>query len=189
MLKSGLDELTAILKNHNAVIGKDRYFNSAVLIPLIWIDNEYHILFEKRAAHIRQGGEVSFPGGEFDSNLDSNLKETAIRETIEELGINKSAINILGTMGTLVAPMGITLDVYVANLEIDNPEELKIDKNEVEKIFTLPVSFFKFNEPEKFSVRVEAHPHYKNESGDLIELQIQYKCCSGQVQDTRRGSP
>ena len=40
MLKSGLDELTAILKNHNAVIGKDRYFNSAVLIPLSWIDNE-----------------------------------------------------------------------------------------------------------------------------------------------------
>ncbi len=170
MLKSGLPELTAILKNHNAVIGKDRYFNTAVLIPLIWVDDEYHILFEKRAAQIRQGGEVSFPGGEFDSHLDSNLEETAIRETNEELGINKQFINILGTMGTLVAPMGITLDVFVANLEIENLDILKIDKNEVEKIFTLPVSFFKFNEPEKFSVRVEAHPHYKNESGDLVEL-------------------
>lgn len=170
MLKSGLTELAAILKNHNAVIGKDRYFNTAVLIPLVWIDDEYHILFEKRAAHIRQGGEVSFPGGEFDSLLDSGLEETAIRETIEELGINKSKINILGTMGTLVAPMGITLDVFVANINIENLDELKIDKNEVEKIFTLPASFFKFNEPEKFSVRVEAHPYYKSESGQVVEL-------------------
>ncbi len=170
MNKAGIKELTFNLNNQSGIIGKDRYLNTAVLIPLIWMNDEYNILFEKRAAHIRQGGEVSFPGGEFDNVLDTNLEETAIRETYEELGINHSKINILGTMGTLVGPMGITLDVFVATIEIENLNEIKIDKNEVEKIFTLPASYFKFNEPGKYSVRVEARPDFVDEDGNRIEL-------------------
>jgi 8-oxo-dGTP pyrophosphatase MutT (NUDIX family) len=167
---AGLTQLISNLEKLNGVIGRDKYLNTSVLIPLILIGNEYHVLFEKRAAGIRQGGEVSFPGGEFDSAVDINPEDTAIRETIEELGISKTSIKILGTMGTLVAPMGLTLDVFVATLEIKSINELKIDMNEVEKVFTIPVSFFKNNEPEKFSVKVEAHPYFINESGRKIEL-------------------
>jgi 8-oxo-dGTP pyrophosphatase MutT (NUDIX family) len=170
MKNSVITQLISNIDKQQGIIGREKYLNTSVVIPIILLGNEYHILFEKRAAHIRQGGEVSFPGGEFDSAVDSNLKDTAIRETVEELGIKASSVNIIGTMGTLVAPMGLTLDVFVASLEIHSIDELPIDKNEVEKVFTIPVSFFKNNEPEKFSVRIEAHPHFINESGDKVEL-------------------
>ena len=65
------------------IIGKNEYFNSAVLILLLNIDDEIHILFQKRASHIRQGGEVCFSGGEFDITKDNDYSQTAIRETSE----------------------------------------------------------------------------------------------------------
>ena len=112
------------------------------LIPLIFLKDEYHFLFEKRANNIRQGGEVSFPGGEFDSNKDKDFLDTAVRETIEEIGVTKEKIQIIGSMGTLVAPMGVTVDSFVGVLNINSLNVLKIDENEVERIFTIPVSYF-----------------------------------------------
>jgi 8-oxo-dGTP pyrophosphatase MutT (NUDIX family) len=78
-----LENITLALTNSPEILGKDKYFNSAVLVPLVEIDNKFHFLFEKRANHIRQGGEVSFPGGEF-TKKDQGLRHTAIRETSEE---------------------------------------------------------------------------------------------------------
>jgi len=137
-----LNNLQQNIKNHQGLIGKDKYFNSSVLIPLILLDDEYHFLFEKRANNIRQGGEVSFPGGEFDTIKDKDFLDTAVRETIEEIGVIKEKIQIIGNMGTLVAPMGVTVESYVGILNIHNLNELKIDENEVERIFTIPVSYF-----------------------------------------------
>ena len=41
------------------------------------------------------------------------VKETAIRETVEELGIEKEKIDIIGKYGTLINASGMLLDVYV----------------------------------------------------------------------------
>ena len=97
MDESLINKLKENLKNKSYIIGKDKYLNSAVLIPIIKIEDEYHLLFEKRSENIRQGGEVSFPGGEYDSENDVNFQETAVRETVEELGISKEQISILGS--------------------------------------------------------------------------------------------
>ncbi len=141
-----------------------------MLIPLFIENNDYSLLFEKRSAKIRQGGEISFPGGEYEPTKDTSLEETAVRETVEELGIEKSKIRMLGSLGTLIAPMGFTLDVFVAVIDINDINNLKHDKNEVEKIFAVPVSYFKKNEPDKYSVRVEANPFITNDSGERVEL-------------------
>lgn len=61
------------------------YFKAAVLVPLIEIEGELHFLFEKRAANIKQGGEICFPGGKFEIT-DSSSLAAAMRETQEELG-------------------------------------------------------------------------------------------------------
>jgi len=110
MNDSLINRLKKKLGKRDSVIGKDKYFNSAVLIPLIRIKNEYHLLFEKRSLNIRQGGEVSFPGGQYDNNTDNDFQQTAIRETEEELGIGAQKIDMLGKLGTLVAPMGVSVD-------------------------------------------------------------------------------
>ena len=116
MNDSLLNRLRAALAARDGVLGKDKYFNAAVLIPIIKINSEYNLLFEKRAKHIRQGGEVSFPGGEFDKKKDNDFLDTALRETFEEIGIPRSEIEIIGTMDTLIAPMGISIEPWLRML-------------------------------------------------------------------------
>jgi len=77
MNKNDLENLKKKLPPIPGILGKEEYFNAAVLIPLMMINGEYHFLFEKRAAHIRQGGEVCFPGGEFDPEVDTSFQDTA----------------------------------------------------------------------------------------------------------------
>jgi 8-oxo-dGTP pyrophosphatase MutT (NUDIX family) len=165
-----LENITLALTNSPDILGKDKYFNSAVLVPLIIIDNKFHFLFEKRANQIRQGGEISFPGGEFDSKKDQGLRHTAIRETSEELGLPADKIKIIGKFGTLVAPMGVTVDAFVGILAIKSLDELAIDVNEVEKVFLVPVEHFLKQKPEEYTVKLEVHPSYTDENGKKIEL-------------------
>ncbi|MCW8814285.1 MAG: CoA pyrophosphatase [Chlorobium sp.] len=165
-----LENITLAIANSSEILGKDKYFNSAVLIPLIEVEDKYHLLFEKRANHIRQGGEVSFPGGEFDPKKDHGLRQTALRETTEELGISIDKIQIIGKLGTLVAPMGVTVDPFVGFLPIKDLNELSIDKNEVEKIFSVPVEHFLKQKPDEYTVKLEVHPSYTDERGKEIEL-------------------
>ena len=164
------DNIAALLKNAPEILGKDKYFNSAVLIPLFKKKNQLHILFEKRANTIRQGGEVSFPGGEFDPDKDKDLQETALRETKEEIGIEKDKINILGKLGTLVAPMGVAVDAYTAYLNIEDISRLPFDRTEVEKVFSLPLEYFIKNKPEEYNVRLEVHPNEVDSNGNELQL-------------------
>jgi peroxisomal coenzyme A diphosphatase NUDT7 len=170
MKNNQLNEFVKKLPKTPGIIGKDEYFNSAVLIPLVFIDNKYHFLFEKRSASIRQGGEICFPGGEFDEKTDKDFLETAIRETEEELGLDRKQIKILGTMHTFLGPMGVTVDSFVALFDIKNIGDLNFDKNEVEKVFTVPVSFFAENPPDEYKIRLEMHSHYVNDKGEKIDL-------------------
>ena len=170
MDKRNLNALIESLPQHPAILQKDEYLNTAVLIPLIYIDNEYHFLFEKRSANIRQGGEICFPGGEHDETDNLNFENTAVRETIEELGINKNDIEITGQLGILVGGSGAIINAFIGELKLKDLNDYNIDKTEVEKIFTIPVSFFQNNPPEVYYVRLESHPYYFDENGKKITL-------------------
>ncbi len=163
-----LENLKLKLPHHPGILHKEDYFNSAVLIPLIMIDGEYNFLFEKRAANIRQGGEICFPGGEFYPIVDSSFKDTAIRESVEELGISRENISVIGILDTLIGPMGVTVDSFLGVINIKDISLLSFDKNEVEKIFLLPVSFFNRNEPEKYHVRMEINPTDIDKNGERV---------------------
>ncbi len=160
-LKSNLPKTPGILR-------KEKYFNSAVLIPLIFLNGEYSLLFEKRAVDIRQGGEICFPGGEYDSLLDKSYIDTAIRETVEETGIEKAAIELLGQLDTFIGPMGVTVDPFIAIINIKDINDLPFDKNEVEKLFTVPISFFVNNPPEIYYVKLKFHPEEIDKNGNTI---------------------
>ncbi len=169
MKKIDFNLLRERLPKYPELIDKDEYFNSSVLITIAKINNEYCFIFEKRAVGIRQGGEVSFPGGEFDKHIDKTPLDTAIRETIEELRISKEQIKVIGQIGILLIP-GVLVESFIAEIGIKNLDEINFDKTEVEKVFAVPVSFFKENPPEVHHVRLEAHPFYIDDEGDKIEL-------------------
>ena len=147
------------------ILGRDLYFNSAVLVPFIVIDDELQILFQKRAADIRQGSEICFPGGRHDQNLDADFRETAIRETAEELGIAGNKIAVSRYFGTLVTPRGVIVEAFIGRLAVDSLKDLKPDPREVEEIFSLPVSWFIDNKPEIYFTRVEVQSTFTDPEG------------------------
>lgn len=164
MNKEQLKNLISNLPKYPNILGKDEYFNSAVLIPLFLAQGEYHLLFEKRSATIRQGGEICFPGGEIE-DIDDDSVEAAIRETEEEIGISRKDITIIGKLDTLIGPRGITVDSIVAELKISNTNTCVIDKTEVEKVFSIPLKHFEENKPKVYKVLSKINYKMFNEDG------------------------
>lgn len=162
-------KLTKIFTNDCTIIGKERFLNSAVIIPLINSNGNLSVIFEKRSASVRQPGEISFPGGHFDAEIDKDYKSTAVRETFEELGVPSDKIEVLGRLGTLVAPMGVLVEAYVAVLNIKGLDSLRIDTKEVDYIFTVPLDYFVDNKPDQYFTRIELHPYSINEKGEKLE--------------------
>jgi 8-oxo-dGTP pyrophosphatase MutT (NUDIX family) len=168
MKKDSLKKLVSNLPKHPNVLGRDNFFNSAVLIPLVKIKGEYHLLFQKRAVHIRQGGDICFPGGGFEKGVDKNFQDTALRETFEELGIQKKDIKVLGQLDTYMAPIGAVIESFVARVKKKAYKNMKIDFNEVEKTLLIPISFFKENEPEEYTLAHEIQPYKIHENGEKV---------------------
>lgn len=151
------------------IMDRENYFNSVVLVPFIMINNECHILFQKRAADIRQGGEICFPGGGYDLGKETT-KEAVIRETVEELGIEKNKIELDARLDTVVAPMGAVVDVFAGKLLVEDIQEMNINRHEVERVFIIPFKYFLENKPEIYQVRLEVQPSYVNSNNEKIEL-------------------
>lgn len=164
MKKKDLKQLIANLPETPGVLGRDRYFNSAVLIPLVKKNGEYYLLFQKRAAHIRQGGDICFPGGKKEE-YDETFLDTALRETYEELGIKKEDIKILGQLDTYVAPIGTVIEPFVGRVKKKAYKNMIIDQNEVEKTLLIPLKFFKTHEPLEYTLAHEVQPYKIDENG------------------------
>lgn len=152
------------------ILGRDRLFHYAVFVPFVFLEGEYHFLFEIRAPHIRQAGEVCFPGGAFESDVDSTIQDTAVRETCEELGIENDQIRLDGRMDSMVGVMGNIIDICVGKLFIDSLDDIYPEPAEVAEVFTVPVSSFLDNHPSVYRVHLEVKPSYFDEAGNEVVL-------------------
>lgn len=121
---------------------------SAVLLPLIKVDDEWHILYEVRSDLVSQAGDSSFPGGRVEKN--ENFEEAAIRETMEELNIARENIKVLGEMDYIISK-NLIIRCFVG--ELIGLEVSDISPNqEVEQVYTVPVEFLITNPPQYFTV-------------------------------------
>ena len=153
MNKKDLSDLKKKLPVTPGIHGRGELPTSVVMVLLTEIAGEYHIVLEERNAQIRQGGEVCFPGGMFDEGTDLSPRETALRETTEEIGLPLDKIEIVGRLDTLVAAMGAVIEIFVGVMHADI-SSLNINRDEVEKVFTIPVSYFMTTEPEIHKVLI-----------------------------------
>ncbi len=161
-----LDFIKTSLSLEVDIIGrKENYTNFAVLLLLTEVEGNLHFVFEKRAKSIPQGGEVSFPGGEFERGVDESYRDTAIRETVEELGVDEEDLEILGRLGTLISPLGVAIEGFVGILRNCDVKKLKFNCEEVAEVFSVPLDFFINNEPKLYKVKVEIQPSYIDEEG------------------------
>lgn len=123
-------------------LGVQKHFS--VLLPLIEVKGEWHILYEKRSRSISQPGETSFPGGAVEEG--ETYKEAALRETQEELNIKKESISLLGEMDFIAAPSHV-IRCFVGELKDVTVESIEPNE-EVERVFSIPLTYFLENEPE-----------------------------------------
>ena len=122
---------------------KDDFFtSSAVLFSIIPYENKPYelILIHRSDRGKRHRGEMSFPGGKFDSLLDSSLKDTALRETEEEIGVSRENIKILGCLDDFPTMTRYIITPFLGL--IDKNQVLVKDKREVQRILKIPINFF-----------------------------------------------
>ncbi|WP_392566903.1 CoA pyrophosphatase [Utexia brackfieldae] len=129
---------------------------AAVFIPLVETEAGISFLFEVRAAHLKwQPGDICFPGGKVELT-DTSTHFTALRETQEELGLGAQDIKIYYELPPFFTVLG--LEIYPVIGEIVHPEHIKINQQEVESIFTVPISWFMANPPIKADMLVATKP-------------------------------
>lgn len=81
-----------LVVDHPALPGRTNHLSAGVLVPLQWRSDRIDVLLTRRTTTLsRHAGEVSFPGGRRDPE-DRDLRDTALREAREELGIHNPRV-------------------------------------------------------------------------------------------------
>ena len=113
--------------------------NAAVIVPIFFKDQEAHLLFTKRTDKVEHHkGQISFPGGMQDTN-DNDLKETAMREIWEEMGIKAKDITMLGRTDNFLTNTNFMITPYVAHFPYPYP--YIVNKDEISSILEVPLSY------------------------------------------------
>lgn len=127
---------------------------SSVLMPIFKTENGYEFLFCKRSMSLKhQPGDICVPGGRRENN--ETPLETALRETCEEIGVCSENIEILGETDFVVTAYGSVITPFVGLIHGVSPSDIIINKDEVDEIFLVPLSFFMNTEPEIHYVNIK----------------------------------
>lgn len=113
--------------------------NAAVLILLLpGSENDFSVLFTQRTRHLStHAGQVSFPGGR-QENSDRDAAHTALREAEEETGLDPASVSIIGHLDSYITRSGYSVSPVIGHT--DQIPLWRPDENEVEHIFTVPLS-------------------------------------------------
>ncbi len=112
---------------------------AAVLVPLVAYEGGERVILTKRTAHLsNHAGQVSFPGGRVDAE-DPDVIATALRETEEEIGLDRAHISVLGALDAYVTGTGFAV-VPVVGL-VKPGFSLHLAQHEVAEVFEVPFDF------------------------------------------------
>jgi 8-oxo-dGTP pyrophosphatase MutT (NUDIX family) len=112
---------------------------AAVLVPIVLREDGPTLLLTQRTAHLNaHAGQISFPGGRMEAT-DTSPVDTALRETDEEIGLDRQYIEVIGTLPEYQTGTGFRVTPVVGLLQ--PPFETKADPFEVAEIFEVPLSF------------------------------------------------
>ncbi len=112
---------------------------AAVLVPIIDRPEGATVLLTRRTAHLSShAGQISFPGGRAEPE-DPSPEVTALRETEEEVGIERERIDIVGRLDTYRTVTNYAVTPVVGIIRpgfAPSP-----DPYEVAEVFETPLAF------------------------------------------------
>ncbi|MDD4858599.1 MAG: CoA pyrophosphatase [Dehalococcoidales bacterium] len=111
---------------------------AAVLLPLYCKDGRIHILFTKRTQRVRtHKGQISFPGGTYEA-ADNSLRNTALREAHEEIGLKEEDVEVLGELDDFnSATTNFVISPFVGF--IPSSYNFKLNEFETEELIETPL--------------------------------------------------
>jgi 8-oxo-dGTP pyrophosphatase MutT (NUDIX family) len=124
-------------RERRAVVGGP-LVKAAVLVPIV-DRGEAFLVFAKRTEHVgTHRGQISFPGGRVDPG-DATFLDAALRESEEEVGLPRDAVEPLGALDdqeTFATQFIITPWVGL----VTRPVAWQPDGQEIEKVLEVPVT-------------------------------------------------
>lgn len=112
---------------------------AAVLVPLIWDKDEWHLLFTRRTDKVESHkGQVSFPGGACDEG-EVAPEQTALREAEEEIGLNPAHVRVLGRLANMITISKFRVTPVVGVIQW--PTVFRVGEHEVARVFTIPLGW------------------------------------------------
>jgi 8-oxo-dGTP pyrophosphatase MutT (NUDIX family) len=124
---------------------------AGVLIPIIERAGQLSLLLTQRSADLKHHpGQISFPGGRMEDS-DRNIRDTALRETHEEVGIHPGEVDVAGYLEPAPTVTGYAVTPVVG--VVDAAFELTIDTSEVDHAFEVPFGFLMDSRNQQYSER------------------------------------
>ncbi|WP_206378214.1 CoA pyrophosphatase [Sneathiella limimaris] len=112
---------------------------AAVLVPIVVREAEPSVILTRRATHMKKhAGQISFPGGRAEAHDDSPVS-TALRESQEEIGLDPSLVEVVGSLSTYITVTRYTV-IPVVGL-VEPSFDLTPEESEVAEIFEVPLRF------------------------------------------------
>jgi len=130
---------------------------AAVLLPLLYKEGLWHVLFTQRTQDVEHHkGQISFPGGACEPE-DRDLAATALRETDEEIGVPPHLVEILGALDDFPTITHFMVTPFVG--VVPYPGSYRLNPYEVEAVVEVPISFFVDSAGVAALTRVEQREH------------------------------
>jgi len=140
--------------DHQAATLGEAKQEAAVLAPVV-TTTASHLLFTKRADHLGEHpGQMSFPGGGREPG-DATLRETALREANEEIGLRGAEADVVGRLDDIHTVSRYAVRPFVARVPDRTYEP---DEREVAEIAVLPVA--DLIDPATYESERRTHPEF-----------------------------
>ncbi len=123
---------------------RPHYREAAVLAPLIETDQGLALLVIKRAPHPKDphSGQLAFPGGRIESS-DKDPIDAALRETEEEIGVQRQHIEVIQTLPSIVTGTGYKITPIMGHMQW--PIDMTLQTSEVHSTLVFPIDWL--NDP------------------------------------------
>jgi 8-oxo-dGTP pyrophosphatase MutT (NUDIX family) len=104
------------------------------------IARDLDVLLQRRSPTMNHHpGQISFPGGGVDES-DADIAATALREAVEETGLEPSGVEVLGPLPELGLPVSNNLVTPVLAWWLKASEVAAVDHRETVEVFRMPVA-------------------------------------------------